>query len=208
MDEHSYFRSIEERFIELRGAPLLLSPADYQVAKRWFAEGIPLPVVHGALEGLFARRAERGAAGPVQSLRYCASAVEGAWKRAAELTQADRREKVTPVETGPRLEALAAAVPVHLPGGEGLRSEIAALSGGVEEVERALSALDGRLLSAAAETLDAPARAELRQRVDRSLEALGGRMAEAEREAARDRLFEQALRRRLGLPVLSLFFES
>lgn len=202
MDEHLYFRAIEGHFIRLRGAPLLLSPEDYQVAKRWWSEGIPLEVIHGALETVFGRRAERRAKGPIQSLRYCAPAVEAAWKRAGELLQADRREAVAPLEIGPRLERLAARIPDSE---AELRSEILGLSGGAEEVEQALAALDSRLLDSAAGSLDREARAALERWVERCLAQLGERMVESELEAARGRLFEQALRRELELPVLSLF---
>ncbi len=205
MNEHAYFRAIEERFIQLRGAPLLLSPADYQVAKGWWAAGIPLGVIYGALEEVFARRAERGVASPVQSLRYCASAVEAAWQRVAKLERAGRREAPAPLDVGARLDALAATVPDSLDGAERLRAEIRALAGSAEEVETALAEVDSRLLAAAASALDAGARAELESRVDRSLELLGERLTAAERAAARGRVFEQVLRRELGLPVLSLF---
>ncbi len=56
---HGYFRMIEETFIRLRGSPLLLSPADYQVAKSWFEADIPLDVVCKTLEKLFNRLSER-----------------------------------------------------------------------------------------------------------------------------------------------------
>lgn len=207
MDEHSYFRAIEERFIELRGAPLLLSPADYQTAKRWYADGIPIPLIHRVLEELFARRAEKGADGPVQSLRYCASAVESAWKSAGEHARADRREEVAPLDAGSRLAALATAISERVPELEELAGEVAALSGSAEEIEQALSELDTRLLAAAGARLDAAARAAVEKRVERGLTALGSRLDDAGREAARSSLFGQALRRELGLPVLSLFTE-
>lgn len=208
MDEHAYFRSIEDRFIQLRGAPLLLSAADYQLAKRWWAEGIPLAVIHGALEEVFARRAERGADSPVQSLRYCASAVTAAWRRAARLEQADRREVVEPIDVAARLEALAAAIPDGVAGAARLRSDTLALAGGAEEVEAALADLDRRLLEAADGALGEEARLAVASRVDRSLELLGERLSGAELEAARRRVREQVLRRELGLPVLSLFTGS
>lgn len=208
MDEHAYFRAIEERFIELRGAPLLLSPADYQVAKRWWSEGIPLEVVCGALEEAFARRAERGAAGPVQSLRYCAPAVEAAWQGARDRRRADRRETVAPLDVEARLEALAAALPDSLADVERWRSRVRALSGSADQVEGRLAELEARLLVAVAEGLQPAERVALAERVERGLGALDRRVGEAELETTRSRLFEQALRRARGLPVLSLFAES
>ncbi len=205
MDERDYFRSIEERFIQLRGAPLLLSPADYQVAKRWWAEGVPLAVVHGALEEVFARRSERGAGSPVQSLRYCASAVEAAWTRSRELARADQRQTAEPVELAPRLAALAAAIPDLVPEADSWREEVSGIGGDTEEVEAALAELDARLLRAVSESLDPDQRAAVERRVESGLAALGERIAASELESSRGRLFEQAIRRELRLPVLSLF---
>ena len=88
MNDHAYFRAIEDHFIRLRGAPLLLSPADWQIAREWHREGIPLDLVLGALDEVFERRAERGSERPIQSLRYCSSAVAAAWKRSFSMSQA------------------------------------------------------------------------------------------------------------------------
>src|SRR5262249_60194670 len=82
---HAYFQAIEEIFVELRGAPLLLSPADWQVARRWHREGVPLDLVRGSLEEVFAKRKERGAKGKISSLRCCAPAVAAAWAGLREL---------------------------------------------------------------------------------------------------------------------------
>ena len=60
-EAHEYFRVIEEVFIRLRGAPLLLSPADWQLANEWHRAGIPLEVVCDAVQKVFVRRRERGA---------------------------------------------------------------------------------------------------------------------------------------------------
>ena len=76
--DHAYFQAVEEIFVELRGAPLLLSPADWQVASRWRQEGVPLSLVLSILAERFAERAERGARGRVNSLRYFADAVDEA----------------------------------------------------------------------------------------------------------------------------------
>src|SRR3954453_16361708 len=86
--DHAYFQAVEEIFVQLRGAPLLLSPVDWQVARRWHREGVPLDLVRSTLEEVFAKRRERGAKGRISSLRYCAPAVEAAW--------ADLRERPAP----------------------------------------------------------------------------------------------------------------
>src|ERR1044072_6632178 len=77
-EEVTYFRADGDAFVHLRGAPLLLSPADFQVAKRRRREGVPLSLVVATLQDVFAKRRERGATGRINSLRYCAQAVDAA----------------------------------------------------------------------------------------------------------------------------------
>src|SRR6185295_3536233 len=113
--DHAYFQAIEESFVELRGAPLLLSPADWQVARRWHEEGVPLDLVRRTLAEVFARRKERDAKGKISSLRYCAPAVDAAWEEVRELTAPGRRVEAPAFEVPPRLAALAAAWPAGRP---------------------------------------------------------------------------------------------
>ena len=92
-EAQQYFRAIEEAFIRLRGAPLLLSPEDWRQAEQWRRRGVPLELVLAVLEQVFARRLERGARGRIQSLRYCAQAVETAWQEVEALTAGGRRRE-------------------------------------------------------------------------------------------------------------------
>ena len=203
--DHAYFQAVEEIFVELRGSPLLLSPADWHVARRWHREGVPLELVKRTLADLFAKRKERGAKGKISSLRYCAHAVEAAWAEVRELTAPGHRDEPLAFDVPPRLAALAAALPGDLPDREALAERIAALGGGAQEVEAGLSALDRQMLDAAENGLDEAARDEVLAAVEKTLAALAGRLPAAELDRSRDRLFRQALRRRLALPVLSLF---
>ncbi|HEX9941752.1 MAG TPA: hypothetical protein VGG03_07035 [Thermoanaerobaculia bacterium] len=203
--DHAYFQAVEEIFVELRGAPLLLSPADWQVARRWHREGVPLGLVRRALEEVFARRKERGAKGRISSLRYCAPAVEAAWAELRDLTAPGHRAEAPAFEVPPRLASLAAALPGDLPNRETLAARIIALDGDPQEVEDRLSALDREMLAAAAAGLDEETLAEVGSAVEKTLASLGGHLPAEELERSRERLSRQALRRRLGLPVLSLF---
>jgi hypothetical protein len=200
--DHSYFQAVEEIFVELRGAPLLLSPADWQVARRWHQDGVPIGLVRSTLEDVFAKRKERGAKGKISSLRYCAPAVEAAWADLRELTVPGHRVEAPAFESAPRLAALAAALPGDF---RGFTERIVALSGDPQEIEERLSALDREMLDRAEESLSGDLRAEVQAAVDKTLAALGGRLPAAELETSRDRLVRQTLRRKLGLPVLSLF---
>jgi hypothetical protein len=203
--DHAYFQAVEEIFVELRGAPLLLSPADYRVAQRWHREGVPLDLVRRTLEEVFAKRQERGAKGKVNSLRYCAPAVEAAWSDLKELTAPGQRATAPAFEVAPRLAALAAALPASLASREDWADRITGLAGAPQEVEDRLASLDGILLDAAVSSLAAEERADLDEAVEKTLTMLRGRLPADEIETSRARLFRQTLRRRLGLPVLSLF---
>jgi hypothetical protein len=203
--DRAYFEAIEETFIRLRGAPLLLSPADWQVARRWHREGVPLELVRRTLEGVFALRRERGARGRIQSLRYCAPAVDAAWAELREMQAPGERAPATRLDVPARLAALAAALPADLEGGEAWAERVRGVGLDPEAVEAALAAIDGELLDRAEQALTTAARERLEQRVEDSVAALAARLPPAEIEAARSRLLRRLLRRDVGLPVLSLF---
>lgn len=201
----TYFHLLEEHFIRLRGSPLLLSPEDWRQAEEWHGRGIPVELVLAVMEQVFARRAERGAAGKIHSLRYCAPAVEAAWEEVSSLTAPGRRRRPQRLDTGARLAALAAALPAGLEGRNELAARILGLAGETSEIEAALALLDEEIVAGELERLSEDGRAALEGRTRRALEALAGRMEEDELAEARARLLRQALRRQLGLPVLSLF---
>jgi len=201
-EDHAFFEAIEAVFVRLRGTPFLLSPADWRLASAWHREGIPLAVVEAALEEVFTRRAERGDVGKVQSLRYCATAVEDAWSRHLQLQGGGAPEGAVALVVAERLAALARALPAAE---AGMGSRIRALAGDAEEVERRLAALDREVLRSAEERLSPASRAELDARGEEALAALAERLPAPELEAYRPRLRERELRRRAGLPLLSLF---
>jgi len=200
--DHAYFQAVEEIFVELRGSPLLLSPADWQVARRWHREGVPLDLVRRTLAEVFAKRKERGAKGKISSLRYCAPAVEAAWADHKELTAPGHRAVAPAFEVALRLAALAASLPPFL---SGLATRVSPLAGDPQDVEERLAALDREMLDAAVDGLTGEDRAEIGAAVEKTLALLRGRLPADEIETSRERLFRQTLRRRLGLPVLSLF---
>lgn len=201
-EEHAYFQAIEAVFVRLRGTPFLLSPADWRLASAWHREGVPLAVVEAALEEVFTRRAERGEVAKVQSLRYCAAAVEEAWRRHIALQSGGAPEGAVSVVVAERLESLARALPVAW---AATAERVRALDGDAEEVERRLAALDRDLLRAAEKCLASESRVDLEERVEEALAALRDRLPASQLEAYRPRLRERELRRRAGLPLLSLF---
>jgi hypothetical protein len=204
-EDHAFFEAIEEIFVRLRGAPLLLSPADYQVAKRWHQEGVPLDLVRRTLEEVFAKRQERGTKGKISSLRYCAPAVEAAWGDLKEMTAPGVRLEAPDLDLAGRLRNLAASLPETLPGREGWVGSLANLNGDPQSIEHRLSELDREMVDTVLRSLDGDARSEIDAAVEKTLGSLIGRLPAEEIERSRERLVSQVLRRRLGLPVLSLF---
>ena len=212
--DRDYFEAIEEEFIRLRGAPLLLSPADWRLTRRWRQEGIPLALVLESIREVFARRAERAAASPeapmrrVGSLRYCRAAVEKAWAVHRELGAVPPvRRKPAAIDVPARLAALAAALPAAMADVDAWRSRLLELSGPAPEVEARLAALDVELGHAAFEALPPPDRESVTAGAEEALARTAGRVDERRLPELRQRLVRRAVRERLGLPLLSLFAE-
>ena len=205
VDDHAYFQAIEERFIRLRGAPLLLSPSDWQLAKTWQGQGIPLELVLETLDEVFAARRARGAKGKVQGLRYCAPAVEKAWSDRQDLLATGMRSGAEPIELRQRLTDLAASLS-RVPGlSSDFSTRVASLGGSAANVEVELSRLDREMIETLAASLDTAVLDEIRQVTERSLDKLESRMDKTEVSRVRERLVREGVRRHLGLPVLSLF---
>lgn len=220
--DHAYFHELEDLFIGLRGAPLMLSPSDWQVAKEWRRRGIPLELVRRVLREVFDKRRQREA-DDIVTLRYFRRAVEGAWNKARELAAGGERAEPEAFDLEGRLGRLAAALPDELPQRERWAKRIRALAASSEEakgsgrepepvsspdletVEETLGRLDDGLLETASGALGEDASEDLRQSVEEALGRLAGRLPPAEVARSREHLHRRLLRERLGLPVLSLF---
>lgn len=204
-DDQLYFRAIEDAFIALRGAPLLLSPADWRAAQEWHRLGIPLDLIRRVLGEVFEKRRLRGTRGRVNSLRYCAPAVKAAWEELQEL----QGPGAPPGEEAPgleeRLEALARALPATLPRRDEWVEQVLALKGNPQAVEAALAELDQEMLAAAGAALTAAEARVLDQEVEEAIGRLSRRLPATELDALRRQLRRQHLRRHAGLPLLTLF---
>lgn len=201
----AYFQAVEAIFNALRGTPLLLTPADFAIIEGWRRDGVPLDFVRAALELAFARRRERGAKGRVNSLRRVSPAVDQAWAEGREMAAPGEAGDAAPIDVPARLAALAAALPEGLAGRAELAARLIALAGNSAVVEQALASLDAELLAGAEEGLAAGVAAEIDAAVERTAAALATRLPPGEIERASARLRQQVLRKRLGLPILSLF---
>lgn len=195
-----YFRELEEFFIALRGAPLQLAPSDWQISKSWYERRIPLDVIQRVLTEVFQRHKERGKV--IVTLKDFQRSVDAAWKEVEAMQAAGERGEAEGLDVAARLRALAAA----LPGGwEEVGQKIERLEGDTEHVEAALGELDHEMLRTAEDGLNEKERAAIEAQVEETIAGLFGKLFAGDVDKARGRLVRQALRRELGLPVLSLF---
>lgn len=74
--EEVFTQAIEERFRLRRRTPLTLSPADFELAGRWWQQGIPLWIVIESIDELFRKKESSGDPGRVRRLSWCGRAVE------------------------------------------------------------------------------------------------------------------------------------
>ena len=203
----TYFRLLEEAFLRLRGAALLLGPADWQAARRWHQLGIPVELVIDTMTMVWRRRLERGGGSGrrINSLRYFAPAVEAAWEEVAQLGAAGRHSPEPPIDAATRLERLSDALPASLPDRAAWSNRIRDLRGTHQGIEERLGEIEREIAQAAERRLRSDDRADLAARAERRLGPLASRLSREQLAEARHRLLEQELRRAIGLPVLSLF---
>ena len=81
-----YLERVERHFARRRGGPLVLSPRDWQLVKKWQDRGIPAEVVLRGINRAF----DHFGAGPrrpdrINSLSYCKQHIEAAWLEHREL---------------------------------------------------------------------------------------------------------------------------
>lgn len=203
--DHAYFQALEETVVRLRGTPLLLSSADWQVAKRWRRSGIPLSFITRILEEMFARPTPQRGQPRARSLRYCVKAVEEEWNRSRRLGATGVRHPAAKFNVAARLSALANSLPDRTPSLDTFRETILGLSGSANSVESELAELDNRLMMGVLEALNREELEAFKTQAKESLSDLRSRLSHEEARHANDRLVRQMVRRARQLPVLSLF---
>ncbi len=222
--DHAYFRALEDEFIRLRGAPLLLSPSDWQVAKSWRRQGVPLELARRVMERIFERQKDAESKSGIRSLRYFGTAVERAWRRIVELGGEEGEVgEVAPIDVSARLGRLAGALPARSelqrrmdeePDGpaavllvalEGLPERLKGLTGNPQSVEVELARIDAALLERLRSGLNPISRSAIEKEAEAAVRHLADTMPADRRREAAKRVADRVLRASLGLPVLSLF---
>lgn len=189
-----YVNAIEEHLGRRRGRECVLSPPDFDLARRWYAAGIPVGNVVAAIDALAAEGREP------TSLALCRRQVEARPGRAPlrGAGEAGREPARVPVA---RPEAIRRALDALDPRRAALfpqtRAALAAL-GGPEDREGLLR-LEEVFGREAVASLDPAALEEVERRVARAVSRQRGRVSDAALEEARSRQLRAAALRSLGL---------
>jgi hypothetical protein len=221
LDETAYATRIEEAFIAERGTPFLLSARDWQLIRGWRESGIPADTVVRAIRETFEKRRAREVAGKISSVAYCAGAVEERWQleQRGLIGQGEGRRDEKPGEIAPRLRNLVDALrlaedaaPAEIDR-EVLRKavgkavagiEALAPDGGFDDIEETLSAIEAAMIRTLRRAISPEVSAAVEAGVAESLGETAGIRTEVV-ERMRRALARREVRRRLGLPALTLF---
>ena len=217
--DEGYYEEVESYFVAQRGSPLFITPSEWDLVWRWEQLGIPLAVVKEGIDRVFER--PKTALKP-RRLGYCRQTVEAAFRRFRESSlgggpggtaREDSGAEAHLTEVSSRLRDLAAVwsekereLALFLERtSDAVRSLSARAEEAPSEVERELTALDGKLVVESEAVLGDAVREELRREVESSLESYRERMPEKIYRAALESGYRRRLRRKLGLPTLSLY---
>jgi hypothetical protein len=225
----NYFTEIEERFQQRRGSILLLSTLDWALIDTWREAEIPLEAVLRGIDAAFDRYDARRAKTHVRrinGLAWCAQEV---------MTAAENMREASVGTAQPRADAAAAGleqgrIAAHLEeAAEKLRaarltglaaqmaaetekrlSELARLvrerAPDPEELERALTALEEKLLHAVIATGSEDELAALRDESAREIAPYRRRMQALQIRQIEQQFLQKKLLEKHGLPRLSLFY--
>ena len=206
-DEQGYFGDVEAYFIERRGSPLFITPAEWFLVSKWEEQGIPLHVIHDGIDRVFERPQ---AAAKSRKLGYCRQTVEAAFRRFREVTLGGGQDR-GPVEdrfdAAAHLSRLASKLS-RLAVAPELAARVEALGDvgeNLQRIEDALTAIDDELVEFAEDALDENDRDALLSEAGASLASYRDRMPDKVYQSALKSAYRRRLRDKAKLPRLSLY---
>jgi hypothetical protein len=81
----SYFQDIEAHFALRRGTPFILNAKDWALMRKWYEDGVPLPVVIEAIDAVFEKNETSGRKKVISSLSYCRHSIKELWEERRNL---------------------------------------------------------------------------------------------------------------------------
>lgn len=229
MNYFEYFSEIEQRFSRRRGSILLLSTLDWALIETWREAGVPLEAVLRGIDAAFDKydaRSQRGKGRlrKVNGLAWCAQAVMQATEEMAEaatgVQKTEAREVAVSGFESERVAAYlerivdaldaAAVMPQITEAANRLRELVAAMRGEkpipLEELDRTLTVLEERLLSALHSSAGEEELTALRAQADAELAPYRSRMSAVQLKQVQTQFLHKRLLEARGLPRLSLFY--
>jgi hypothetical protein len=198
-----YFQEIEAHFALRRGTPFILNAKDWALMKKWYDDGVPLPVVIEAIDAVFEKNESSGRKKVISSLSYCRHSIKELWSDRQNLYVG--AGEVTP-EAG--AEALLEALAVQLESSEvaaPFAARVRALAS-----EKSVPKIEERLIDLERELVDAFIAADPSAidaiRADIAV-ALGdtSKLDAKTRSRTEEANLRRLIREKFGLPRLTLF---
>jgi len=199
----TYFQEIEAHFALRRGTPFILNAKDWALMKKWYDDGVPLPVVIEAIDTVFEKNEASGRKKVISSLSYCRHSIKELWQDRQNLYVGEGG--VTP-ESGPEalLEALASQLETSAVAAP-FAPRVRALAS-----EKSVPKIEERLIDLERELVDAFIAADPAAinaiRADIAI-ALGdtSKMDAKTRARTEEANLRRLVREKFGLPRLTLF---
>jgi hypothetical protein len=222
----NYFTEVEERYQKRRGTGLLLSTIDWALIETWKDAGIPLEAVLRGIDATFDKYDRRPAkTKKVNSLAYCSQEILAAAEEMKEAAVGAAREEPAAsagLEAGEiarffrqNAEKLRQAGP--MPGVTLVAEEcaatltdLAAALGSaplrLEDIERRLTVLEEKLVSALTLAATENELFELRAEADREIAPYRSKMPGAQIQQLQKQFIHKRLFEKAKIPRLSLFY--
>jgi hypothetical protein len=214
----NYFTEIEDHFQRARGTGLfLLSPLDWALIESWKNSGVPLESVLQGIDAAFEKwRSRKNRLRLVNSLAYCSQAVMEAAQRAPSRTSGRAAAAAPFVEEEIRAHLQRAAGQLRDRPQQPFREIASSLDAiaadaarhltNLEDLERRLSALEDKMVSAARTLQTDDDLYSIRESLDRELRPYRGKMTAEQLAMLERRYLDTAILERAKLPRLSLFY--
>ena len=226
----NYFTEIEEHFQRRRGSLLLLSTLDWALIETWRDAGIPLEAVLRGIDAAFDKydaRKSRTRVRRVNGLAYCMQEVMNAvedMKEASigaarpepsseaapgfeqERIAAHLRECAAQLDEA-RLSGVAAEVAhTHAISLRGIAEEVVLAAPNLEDLERRMTVMEEKLLSAMTAVAPEAELLALREESARELAPYRARMQAAQIRQVEQQFLHKRMLEKYRLPRLSLFY--
>ena len=226
----NYFTEIEEHFQRRRGSLLMLSTLDWSLIETWREAGIPLEAVLRGIDAAFDKydeRKSRSRVRRVNGLAYCVQEVMSAVEDMKEASIGATRPETT-AEAAPgfeqeriaahlrdcaaqldeaKLSSVAAEVAhTNATSLRGLAEEVIVTAPNLEDLERRMTVMEEKLLSAMTATAPEAELVALREESARELAPYRARMQTAQIRQIEQQFLHKRLLEKYKLPRLSLFY--